>query len=261
MSTDTNATDNSTDPFTTTTSKAALVDFVDPISRLTDECKVRFHENHLTITAVDPGNVGMAYTTLPEENLDQYAASIDVIGLNLDRFEDIISMAEGDETQVSLTLDQRTRKLTIVFDGLEYTMALIDPDSVRQEPDIPELDLSGEVVLEGRQFGRALTASEMVSDHVSLGINTQPDVFNVKADGDTDDVNVDLGREDLVDLSAADVRSLFSLDYLTDMHKAIPKDAEVTLEIGDEFPVKIHYDYPETEVETTFMLAPRIQSD
>ena len=52
-----------------------------------------------------------------------------------------------------------------------------------------------------------------------------------------------------------------SLDYLKDMDKAIPSDAEVTTELGEEFPVKMHFGYAEGDGHVTFMLAPRIQSD
>ena len=62
-----------------------------------------------------------------------------------------------------------------------------------------------------------------------------------------------------IEAGAAD--SLFSLDYLKDMNKAIPSDAEVTIELGEEFPVKLHYQIAEGMGNITYMLAPRIQSD
>ena len=68
-------------------------------------------------------------------------------------------------------------------------------------------------------------------------------------------------REQRADLTAGEARSLFSLDYLKDMNKAIPKDAEVELELGDEYPVKLHFDIAEAQGHVTYMLAPRIQSD
>jgi len=45
------------------------------------------------------------------------------------------------------------------------------------------------------------------------------------------------------------------------MNKAIAKDGEVTTELGEEFPVKMHFDIAEGQGSVTFMLAPRIQSD
>jgi proliferating cell nuclear antigen len=45
------------------------------------------------------------------------------------------------------------------------------------------------------------------------------------------------------------------------MNKAIPSDAEVTMELGEEFPVKLHFEFAEGLGQVTYMLAPRIQSD
>jgi len=45
------------------------------------------------------------------------------------------------------------------------------------------------------------------------------------------------------------------------MNKAIPKDTEVTLDLGEEFPVKIYFGFAEGQGQVTYMLAPRIQSD
>jgi proliferating cell nuclear antigen len=86
-------------------------------------------------------------------------------------------------------------------------------------------------------------------------------VFYVDAEGDTDDVHLELGAEDLISLTPGPAHSLFSLDYLKDMNKAIPKDTEVTIELGEEFPVKMHFEIAEGQGHVTFMLAPRIQSE
>jgi proliferating cell nuclear antigen len=169
-------------------------------------------------------------------------------------------MANADQL-VNLELDEETRKLHISIDGLEYTLALIDPESIREEPDLPDLDLPAEIVIEGRDIDRAVTAADLVSDHIELGVDDTRNVFYVKAQGDTDDVHLELNAEDLIDLSVGTASSLFSLDYLDDMNKAIPKDAEVTMELGEEFPVKLHFDIAEGQGQVTYMLAPRIQSN
>jgi len=93
---------------------------------------------------------------------------------------------------IQLELDEETRKLHIQIDGLEYTLALIDPDSIRQEPDIPDLDLPAEVVLEGKDVNRSVTAADMVSDHIALGVDKTDEFFYANAEGDTDDVHLEL---------------------------------------------------------------------
>ncbi len=237
-----------------------LQEALDSVSVLVDECKIHLNEDGLAIRAVDPANVGMVDMELAAEAFESYEADGGLIGVNLTRLEDIAKMANAGQL-VQLELDEETRKLHIDTDGLEYTLALIDPDSIRKEPDLPDLDLPARVVLEGSNIDRAVKAADMVSDHIALGVDPDAEQFYVDAEGDTDDVHLELGREDLIDLTAGEARSLFSLDYLKDMNKAIPKDAEVTMELGEEFPVKMHFDFAEGDGHVTFMLAPRIQSD
>jgi proliferating cell nuclear antigen len=233
---------------------------LDSVSVLVDECKINLNEDGLAIRAVDPANVGMVDLTLDVEAFESYETDGGVIGVNLARLEDFVGMADSGQL-IELELDEETRKLHIQIDGLEYTLALIDPDSIRQEPDIPDLDLPAHVVIEGRDIDRAVTAADMVSDHIALGVETADELFYVDAEGDTDDVHLELTRDQLIDLEAGDAHSLFSLDYLKDMNKAIPKDAEVELELGDEYPVKLHFDIAEAQGRVTYMLAPRIQSE
>ena len=233
---------------------------LDAVSVLVDECKIHLNEDGLAIRAVDPANVGMVDLELSSDAFESYDADGGLIGVNLSRLEDIAGMADAGQL-IHLELDEETRKLHIQIDGLEYTLALIDPDSIRQEPDLPDLDLPATVVIEGADLDRAVRAADMVSDHIALGVDEADELFYVDAEGDTDDVHLELGVDDLIDLEVGPAHSLFSLDYLKDMNKAIPKDAEITAELGDEFPVKLHFDLAEGQGSVTYMLAPRIQSD
>ena len=241
-------------------SASTLRDALDSVSVLVDECKIRLNEDGLSIRAVDPANVGMVDLSLDSAAFESYEANGGVIGVNLARLEDIAGMGNAGDL-VHLELDEETRKLHIRIDGLSYTLALIDPDSIRQEPDIPDLDLPARIVVEGNQLDRGITAADMVSDHINLRVDEDAETFHIEAEGDTDDVDFEMGPDALIDLEAGPADSLFSLDYLKDMNKAIPGDAEVAIELGEEFPVKLHYEFAEGMGNVTFMLAPRIQSD
>jgi proliferating cell nuclear antigen len=231
------------------------------VSVLVDECKIHCDEGGLEIRAVDPANVGMVDLRLEASAFESYEADGGLIGVDLARLEDIVGMADAGQL-VDLELDTETRKLHIRIDGLEYTLALIDPDSIRGEPDIPDLDLPAEFVIEGRDIDRAVTAADMVSDHVALGVHADDGGFYVDAEGDTDDVHLELGPDDLIAMEAdGDAHSLFSLDYLQDMNRAIPSDAEVTVRLGEEFPVRMNFAIAEGLGDVTYLLAPRIQSD
>jgi len=241
-------------------SASTLRDSLDAVSVLVEECKIRLNEEELSIRAVDPANVGMVDLTLEAAAFESYEADGGVIGVNLTRLEEVAGMANADDL-IHLELDEETRKLHIECEGLSYTLALIDPDSIRKEPDIPDLDLPAEITLEGAQLNRGITAADMVSDHIRLRVDEDDETFHIEAEGDTDDVDLQLEAEELINLTAGPADSLFSLDYLKDMNKAIASDAEVRVELGEEFPVKLHYEFAEGLGTVTFMLAPRIQSE
>jgi len=234
---------------------------LDSIGVLVDECKIHFDEDGLEIRAVDPANVGMVDLSLSADAFEAFEVDEGLIGVNLVRLTDIAGMANSDQL-VHLELDEETRKLLISIDGLEYTLGLLDPESIREEPDLPEnLNLPATIVIEGRDIARAVTAADMVSDHIELGVDDADDHFYVRAQGDTDDVHLELDAEDLIDLTSGPASSLFSLEYLKNMNKAIPSDTEVTVELGEEFPVKLHFEFAESDGAVTYMLAPRIQSN
>lgn len=246
--------------FTAIVSSGTLLAALDSVSVLVDECKLRLDEDGVTIRAVDPANAGMVNLRLDTSAFESYESDGETIGVDLTRLEDIAGMANADDL-IHLELDEKTRKLHIQIDGLEYTLALIDPDSIRQEPDLPDLDLSATIGIEGRDIDRAVTAADMVSDHIALGVDAEDEHFYVDAEGDTDDVHFELDRDELISLSAGDAHSLFSLDYLKEMNKAIPNDAEVSVELGEEFPVNLHFDIAAGDGSVTFVLAPRIQGN
>jgi proliferating cell nuclear antigen len=199
----------------------------------------------------------MVDLSLSSDAFESYETDGDLVGINLDRLSDVVGMADSN-APVTLDLDADSRKLTVSADGLEFTLATIDPDSIRQEPDIPDLDLPATYVLEASELSRCWRAADMVSDHVTV-CGEDGDRLHVTAEGDTDDVAVTLDGDDLLDgrTDEMGVSSLFSLDYLLDMDTAIPSGTEISVRLGDEFPAKLRWSSEDLSV--TYMLAPRIQ--
>lgn len=248
--------------FSATISADVLEDALAPVSTLVDECKLHCETNGIEIAAVDPANVGMVDITLGAGACAHYEADGGVLGINLNRLEDVIGMADSGD-MVQLELDEDTRKLHIDIGGLSYTQALIDPDSIRQEPDIPDLELPATYVFEGSELGRAVTAADLCSDHINIKAESE-DAVIITAEGDTDDVRVTVDGEDLVsgrhDGDGGE-QSLFSLDYLESMNSPIDGDTDLSLLCGDEFPIKLKYSMHDRGIEVTNLLAPRIQSE
>lgn len=249
--------------FNATIEADAIQQYAANAGALVDECKIHLDRDGLSTVAVGPANVGMIDQSLSSDAFDSYGADGGVIGVNLVRLLDILGMAPESDSIVSMELDEETRKLAVAVDGLTYTMALIDPGSVRIEPDIPEMDLPAEVVVKWRAVQQAIKAADMIADHVKIAADVDPDALVFEAEGDTDDVSLTLDGDDLRDGTSIEdgyVRSFISLDYLKDVRSIVGVDTEAVLHVGDQFPVEIEWRFADTEGMATVTIAPRIQS-
>lgn len=243
---------------TATIDATALQTVVEAVGVLVDECRVRVTPEGMRFRAADPALVAMVDVTLDVSCFEQYEAVETVLGVDLDRLAAVLSVADSGD-QVDLSLDETTRTLRVAVGTLSYTLGLLDPDSIRDEPDLPDLDPPATVTLSGTHIDRGVQAAEMVSDHLRLAVDEDSRTFALQADGDTDDVAVELGDEDVQSLSPGPADSLYSLDYLQAITRVMPADAMVTLELGEEFLAGIRFDLPEADQTVSYRIAPRIQ--
>jgi len=232
-----------------------------PVEALVDECKIHVEESGMEIAAVDPANVAMVELDLDASAFAAYDADGGVLGVNLERLLDVVLLADSDD-MISFELDEETRKINVSAASLEYTLALIDPESIRQEPELPDLDLPATYVFEAGAFDRAVRAADLCSDHISI-VGADDETLKFAAEGDTDDVEVTVEGADLLSgrHGADRVASLFSLDYLQDMTAPLDTETECSLRVGDEFPMRLRYSLADGDVSVENMLAPRIQSE
>ena len=235
-----------------------LKDSIDSISTLVDEAKFRVSTEGISVRAVDPANVAMVSFDLAKDAFDSFEATEGELGIDLTKLNGIMEMADKADN-IELELDENAHKLVVKMRGLAYTMSLLDPSSIRKEPKVPALDLPAHIVIRGEDIKRAIKAAEKVSDYMSMGV--RGDVFFMEAEGDTDKVLVEMRKDQLIDFQPAEVRSLFSLDYLEDISKIVEKSNEVTLDLGKDYPTKIRLKIADDHGDVSYMLAPRVESE
>lgn len=229
------------------------------VDALVDECHVYFEDDGVRIPAMDPATVAAVHLTLDGSAFEHYEAEDAHVGVDVARLRDIVGIADRDQL-VSLALDPETRKLDIAIGELEYTLALLAPDTVRTPPDRSNLGIEsmGGVVADADDFDRSVRAADMVADHIALGIDADDGTFYVEAEGDTDDVSLVLPGDDLVEFTPEDARSLFSVDYLKEINRAMPNGVEVDLQLGTDVPLVMSYEFADGGGAVEYLVSPRI---
>jgi len=241
-----------------TTRQEILKQIVDVVSTLVDEAKFNVDPEGLSLRAVDPAHVAMVDLTLKKEAFEEFQTKEeDELGIDLDRFKDIIKLARAGDL-VSMEYNDEKNQLIVRVGELTRKMSLLDTAGMG-DPKVPNVELPTTVVLKSEQLQYGVRASENVSDHIALVADEN--FFEMSSEGDSDSVDYRLPKEKLVKLEGkGKVRSLFPLDYFMNIARSISSSSEVTVRLGNNYPVKIEFDMAEGNGHVKYLLAPRVES-
>jgi proliferating cell nuclear antigen len=240
-----------------------LKEVVDVISTLVDEAKFNVTKDGVSVKAVDPAHVAMVDLSLERAAFEAYRADDGELGLDMDKVKEVLKLAKSSDV-IAITHEEEKNRLVLNVGNTTRRMSLVDTAGM-SDPKVPSLNLPAKVTVFADELRQGIRASESVSDHIALIAG--PDGFEIVSEGDTDTVSHKVPKDLLEELSAKEtVRSLFPLDYFSNMVKAIPfgsanEKAKVRLYLGSDYPVKMEFKIAGGKGEVKYLLAPRIESD
>ncbi len=235
-----------------------LKEVVDVVSTLVDEAKFNIGKDSITVKAVDPAHVAMVDLSVDRGAFEAFKADEGEIGVDLDKMKEILRLAKAGET-ISLSHDEDKNRLVVNVGNTTRRMALVDTAGM-SDPKVPSLNLPAKLIVRTDELRQAIRASESISDHIALKASAEG--FEIVAEGDTDTVSHMVPKELLEELQSKDaVRSLFPLDYFSNMVKAISSAPNVTLYLGSDYPVKMEFKIAGGKGDVRYLLAPRIESE
>jgi len=235
-----------------------LKELVDVVSTLVDETKVNATKEGVSVRAVYPAHVAMVDLSLEKGAFENYKADDQELGLDLDKVKEVLRLAKMGET-IDLKYDEDKNKLILNVGNITRRMALVDTAGM-SDTKVPNLNLPAKLTVRVEELRQGIRASENVSDHIALTVS--PDGFAMQGEGDTDSVDLKLGKDFLDELESKEqVRSMFPLDYFSNMIKAITTAPSVTMYLGNDYPVKLEFQIGGGKGKVKYLLAPRIESD
>ena len=233
---------------------------IDVIAALVTECRMHIGEDGLKTRAVDTANVAMISLDLSKEAFSSFAATECDLGIDIAKMKNIIGMmGKGDE--LTLELPEGGNKMEMVFSGYQYSVTLLDVNTIRKDPQMPNIELPAKIRISGAAINDGIKAASVISDKIALGVDTATGTFYMEAEGDSDHIRLERGSDILISLEPSDVRSLFSLDYLRDIGKVMARADVVEVQIGNDHPVRVSFDFAGGHGHVDFLLAPRIEAD
>ena len=245
--------------------------------------EVRMHISHddLIVRCVDIANVAMVDIVYRKESfesfkvIDHHAIGIDLaiwqkFLKNVKKNNSVLFEVVRKELPSNKTEEDIKKDITVlpVFEytyklscnGTEITGKTLDVNTIRRDPNMPSVVLPTKIDLTAGDLIETIRGAHDVSDKIELSCNEKAlsdNVLKAIAEyGTSKSVKV----VNTLSITGDGARSIFSLDYLIDIVKAIQDKKEiVTIDMGNDHPIKITLSNVDREI--IYLLAPRIEAN
>ncbi|BDC36159.1 MAG: DNA polymerase sliding clamp [Candidatus Methanoliparum thermophilum] len=229
------------------------------VSILSNDVKMNFNDEGIYIKAVDDANVCMVSLNLKKDDFDYFDASSSSIGLNIKTAYDLLKDAKKGEP-IEIELLEKDSKIKFSMGNLSYSLVLLNIDAIKKEPKTPKIDLPVEAVINGEDFKKAVKAAEKISDYIIF--NADNEGLKISSKGNMRDMFLSIPKEELMKYSIKEgnsVRSMFSLEYVSEIAKVFTNQEDVELHIGNDFPILMKSNIAKHEGFIEYLLAPRVE--
>jgi proliferating cell nuclear antigen len=238
-----------------------LKEFISTIDVIVDELVLHVTEEGIYANGVSPDEVMMGESIISKRAWKRYEVDGGRLGLQLDKVTEILSLADRDSL-IQFSYDEPTKKLTVTVDGVDYTLAVTDPDSIRTLSGLPDIPLTITFECAGSVFKKIVEAAEIVMEG-SAEFSASDDTVQFTAADDVDDFSTDLEEDHRLTALTIDTDEEASVilgeDFIVPVaKKAISKQNEVTARFGDELPLVVKQGRNEGKVQHRTLIAPRV---
>jgi len=237
-------------------------EFLATPASLVEEAIIEISEEGLKLICTDKAQVGMALNEIDRNSFDEfsYSGQKDSIGVELSKLLEIASLGE-EESTLSIEYQEKIQKMIFTVENLEYTMALINADSIFVMDEMPSFSDDAVIELPTTTLDKVVNSVDMISNTAEVTVSDSD--FNITSSDDDDDsdvVNFGDKEERINPGSKGEINncvSKFSVDYLTRVAESIEAE-DVELRLKDDSPIRIKHDFSHCEGSSNVLIAPRI---
>lgn len=235
-----------------------LRDSLSSIAEIIDEGIFRISKDGICLVAADRAMVAVVDFNLFSNAFEKYELDKEqTIGLNIANLLSVLKRAGAED---KITLNLQDAKLEVILENSSRRRFIVPLLDISQEeiPPIDQLKFTAKSEIRSDVLQSGIEDAEIVADSVLF--ETSPSRFVMKAEGDVSRAELELekGDEALIEIkSESETRARYPLDYLKKMVKAAKIADSVSIEFGQDYPMKLSFKAGD-KASLSFVLAPRV---
>lgn len=211
-----------------------LVELLEAAGELVSECVLHVDNKRVWMSAVDPANVAMIEASADcALNADGETA----FGVGIQEFLDQLDKFDTHDGKARLWLTPREKVLDIRNDYNNREVMVFNPETVRDEPEPPELEYPNSVTVEAFRFVGALEGIAGISDGPVM---VKPYDGFLRFSASPSYMDTEWTHEWDIEADASEgPEGVFSNYYLRDIARGLPAHGDVELSFGGQIPMRI----------------------
>jgi len=231
-----------------------LRNWIKAIKAVTNEFRLEIQKEGWLVVALNDARTALVDVSLRKGAFSKYEVGDDFLAaIDCDLLQHIVK-----DTREEIELEISQEKLIATSDKRRYEIRLLSPDTIQKVKVPSQFKHKAKIYIYTDDLRNGLKAAERVSGWDEVVFVVKDNKFFVKAVGESEVMEMTLTEDDLIKLEGEDCRSMFSINYLMPMIKAVNTQS-LKLSLGTDEPIKIEWD--DEDMAVMYLLAPRVSDD
>ena len=231
------------------------------ISEIVNEVKFKFDSDKIELTALDPAKISLVNFKLLSSAFVEYDVPENTqLSISLESLKSVLGRAKPSDT-LKIELDKDKNSLKVQLKGettRTFHIALLELEE--EEKKIPDLSFPLKINMPSSNLNDAIEDISVIADAVAFVAHKDKLIMEAESSVNSAKVEIPGGENILINLTGDSVKSRYGVEYLKKFLKASKLSEVVSVEFGQDYPLKLVYKIQD-RLELSFIMAPRVPND
>ena len=231
------------------------------ISEIVNEVKFKFDSDKIELTALDPAKISLVNFKLLSSAFVEYDVPENTqLSISLESLKSVLGRTKPSDTlKIELDKDKNSLKFQLKGETTRtFHIALLDLEE--EEKKIPDLSFPLKINMPSSNLNDAIEDISVIADAVAFVAHKDKLIMEAESSVNSAKVEIPNSENTLINLTGDSVKSRYGVEYLKKFLKASKLSEVVSVEFGQDYPLKLVYKIQD-RLELSFIMAPRVPND